>query len=175
MLHELLGHRYSASVIINASPAETTYIDAGGLTFGVEYRELNADVFDENFGDTDDPETLAAIEIGRKYEEVGIAVHVFDTATMDELLRLDAFPGVPHYHYIVPGSHHTVVYWDETVLGPMVDRLPDFLGSRLSEMLLEVVDTDKFAAYDMDEVQAALPRVYDEIERSQRAHEVVSD
>jgi hypothetical protein len=57
------------------------------------------------------------------------------------------------------------VYWDETAQGPMVDRLSEFLEGHLKEMLLEVMDADQVAGYQMDEIRAALPEVFAEIDK----------
>jgi hypothetical protein len=160
-LTELVGHRYDISLLIDPLPDATSYIDAGGLSFGIEYRELNAAILDEHFAN--DPQKSAAVAAARKFEEVGVAVHVCDAGTRTEYLRLDAFIGLSHYHYIVPGSHQTVVHWDDTVQGPMVDRLPDMLQHRLTDMLLEVMGPEQVASYRMNEVHAALPQILAEI------------
>ncbi|MCU1363976.1 MAG: hypothetical protein JWM55_1804 [Acidimicrobiaceae bacterium] len=171
-LHEWLGRRLDISVIIDPIPAATEYIDAGGLKFGVEYRELNAAIIDENFGD--DPAKSAAVEVGksavnevgRQSEVEGVAIHVFDSETNTEYLRLDAFPGIPHYHYIFPGSHHTIIHWDEIAQGSMIDQLPTFLEDHLEDMLLEVVPRERVSNYRMDEVRAALPQIYAAIDKA---------
>jgi hypothetical protein len=170
-LHEWLGRRLDISMIIDPIPGATEYIEAGGLKFGVEYRELNAAVIDENFGD--DPEKSAVVEVGksvvveagRQFEVVGFAIHVFDSETNTEYLRLDVFPGVPHYHYIFPGSHHTIVHWDEIAQGPMIDRLPTILEDHLEDMLLEVMSRERVSNYRMDEVRTALPQVFAAIDK----------
>src|SRR5436305_12427499 len=58
-----------------ADPAQTTYITAGALRFGIEYRRLQNDQ--------------------------GICIHVFagPDDRQDEVLRFDCFEREPHYHY----------------------------------------------------------------------------
>ena len=58
-----------------ADPAKTTYIPAGPLTFGIEYRHLQTDQ--------------------------GICIHVFGdlNGKEEEFLRFDCFERTPHYHY----------------------------------------------------------------------------
>src|SRR5215468_5284562 len=58
-----------------ADPAQTTYIEAGVLRFGIEYRRLQNDQ--------------------------GICIHVFGGPNdqQDEVLRFDGFEREPHYHY----------------------------------------------------------------------------
>ena len=57
-------------------PEDTRMLPAGVVTFGVEYRNLDADE--------------------------GVSIHVFGTEDRHEYVRLDVFDGEPHYHYVHP-------------------------------------------------------------------------
>ena len=160
-LPRLLGTRYDIGVIINPVPGETTYVKAGPLTFGIEYRYINDKLLDEHFAD--DPEKNAVIVRG--FDEEGIAVHVMDSATGTEYLRFDGFTGMPHYHYIYPGSHHVIVNWDELANGPFLDWVPVVLAGRLEAMLAEGVGVDEAHRLVTPEVHGAIEGVVAEIDR----------
>ena len=67
-----------------ADPAQTVYIPAGMLRFGIEYRRLQNDQ--------------------------GICIHVFrgPNDQQDEILRFDCFERQPHYHYAWSTNDHYV-------------------------------------------------------------------
>ncbi|MBD1553132.1 DUF7700 domain-containing protein [Pseudomonas typographi] len=89
----------------------TTYYPAGVIAFGVEGRVL--------------PEG----ELG------GPTLHIFDTATGQEYLRFDAFPGFEHYHYLMPGVSNHVVGFDGAANGDFVTWLLDRVKHALPQLL----------------------------------------
>lgn len=162
-LNVMIGKTVDADLIIDPRDSRTKDFSAGGLTFGVEFREFNGAIIDDNFGD--DPEKLTAMEVARQFDVEGVAVHVHDSSSKDEYLRFDGFVDVPHYHYIYPRSHHTIVYWDENAQGDFLEYLPTLLRDRLAAMLAEVVPASLLARYDFDKLGAILPDVLAEVDR----------
>ena len=90
------------AAVVDVDPEQTTYFSGGGLTFGVEYRELNAAALDAAAGD--DPVKKEAAARFRHLDEVGVSVHVFDSANEEEYLRFDGFTGLKHFPLHLPGQ-----------------------------------------------------------------------
>ena len=120
---QLAPRRVSVPVPIREE--NTTYFQAGPILFGVEYRQLNEQVFADHMANTpgaaeawenrpwaDDPEMNKILQLGFGVEGQappdieGVSIHVLDAASREEYLRFDAFEEEPHYHYISPGDHH---------------------------------------------------------------------
>lgn len=118
----------------------TRTLEAGVVSFGVEYRLLNEQIIAEEYGadarakfGNVTPETL-----GDVVDENGISVHVFGTEDGQEYLRFDCFDDYPHYHYLAPHEgHQTVIEFDSAAHGPMVPWVLDTLGTRLAAMLVQ--------------------------------------
>src|SRR5262249_48256648 len=114
-----------------ADPEHTTYVPAGPLSVGLEYREGGSDHTIVNFADMPGQMQELIEEFKRRDRPTvdrGFSFHVCDAATGVEHLRFDAFDSGPdsqgpHYHYL----HHsdagmvtmTVVRYDEDAQGPM--------------------------------------------------------
>ena len=96
--------------------ADTTYYPAGTLLFGVEHR------------------TVLHPETGGLYAN-GPTLHVFDAETRQEYLRFDIFPGLEHYHYIVPGQQNHLVGFDVMAHGDFLQWALDALRTRLPQLL----------------------------------------
>ncbi|TAK68201.1 MAG: hypothetical protein EPO13_11645 [Actinomycetota bacterium] len=160
-----VGTSYELDFKIPPDPAATRFFDAGGLRFGVERRALNAAVLQQAYGH--DPEWLARTrpEFQQGLELQAPSIHVFDADSAEEYLRIDAFDEEPHYHYIYPGSHHTIVWWDQCALGPFPEQVPVLLHHRLRSMLAVVVEADRLARIDWDAVAAVVPEVVAEFDR----------
>lgn len=94
-------------------PEHTTYVDAGPVSVGVEYRVVDVP----------------------KLTDRGFSLHVCDRATGAEYLRFDLFEDEPHYHYIRPGRENRVVLYDANACGPMFDWAVTCLRERLPAML----------------------------------------
>jgi hypothetical protein len=94
-----------------ADPAKTTYIPAGPLTFGIEYRHLQTDQ--------------------------GICIHVFGdlNGSQEEFLRFDCFERAPHYHYAWSTDDQYVAL-DTTAEGDPLHWTLDRLRTRLPAMLI---------------------------------------
>jgi hypothetical protein len=123
-----------------ADEAATTYLDAGAISIGVEYRVVDPESLRETY--KGNPQQLAELEErspdGGFYAE-GLSLHVVAKADGHEYLRFDLFDDPPHYHYnhpVVDGQHtNNVVDYDTASNGPMLDWTLDRLRNRLPEML----------------------------------------
>lgn len=120
---------------IPPSEEDTTYIEAGGLLIGVEYRLLNDAELAANY----EGESMAEIEAatdGQAVEDNGVSIHVFGREDGHEYLRFDMFQHGPHYHYIEPtGEKQTIVDYDRVAMGDMLPWTLNQLATRLEEML----------------------------------------
>jgi hypothetical protein len=123
-----------------ADEAATTYLDAGAVSIGVEYRVVDPESLRETY--KDNAEQLAELEErspeGGFYAQ-GLSLHVLAKADGHEYLRFDLFDDPPHYHYnhpVVDGRYtNNVVDYDNASNGPMLDWTLDRLATRLPEML----------------------------------------
>jgi hypothetical protein len=144
----------------------TRRFDAGAVTFGVEYRDLDPESLEATY--RDNPEYLA--ELREKspeggFTDEGVTIHVFDAGDGHEYLRFDVFDDEPHYHYI----HRTV---DDAVVNNVIDfdvvahgdmfrwtfevlrtRLPAMLEQAGGNALAERLDPD-LVAQVLTEVEA---------------------
>ena len=117
-------------------PTRSTTIEAGAITFHLQYRAQMADQ--------------------------GVCIHVMGNATVEgkELLRFDCFDQVPHYHYDPLGKNERREL-DKTTAGNPLGWALKQLRTRLPEMLERAgygevasrLDRDLVAA-KMDEVEA---------------------
>lgn len=122
--------------------ANTTYLEAGAVSFGVEYRVLDPEMLRETY--KDNPAQLAELEErspdGGFYAE-GLSLHVVGSDG-HEYLRFDLFDNPPHYHYNHPvpkgsttGFINNVIEYDADANGPMLDWALASLRERLPAML----------------------------------------
>lgn len=139
--------------LVQPVPANTRYLTAGPLTFGVEFRELNARVIKENYGH--DPEAMKFFEPMMDIDDVGITLHVYSTDDMSERLRFDAFGDAPHlhYHYILPDGSHRKVDYDAAACGDMIPWAARTMAERLPEMLREAKATELADRVDMSAIR----------------------
>jgi hypothetical protein len=152
--------------------ANTTYLDAGAVTFGVEYRVVDPDVLRETY--KDNPAQLAELEErspdGGFYAE-GLSLHVVGSDG-HEYLRFDLFDNPPHYHYNHPpvGDQHTnnVVDYDPVANGPMLDWAIARLRERLPDMLREAGGDAIADHVDPAAVETALTKVESLAEAARR-------
>jgi hypothetical protein len=106
--------------------AHTRRFDAGAVSFGVEYRDLDPESLEATY--RDHPEYLDELRAkspeGGFFDE-GVTIHVFDASDGHEYLRFDVFADEPHYHYI----HRTV---DDVVVNNVIDFDPVADGDMLA-------------------------------------------
>ena len=131
-----------AGTVYNVAPIppeaeHTTYVDAGVLKFGVEFRLLDDAELAANYRGPDMQEIQAAVAAkGNDVEDDGVSIHVVASDNDHEYLRFDMFERQPHYHYIDPaGPKNTIVEYDAVAMGEMLPWVLNQLRTRLAEML----------------------------------------
>jgi hypothetical protein len=117
---------------------DTTFVDAGCVRVGVEYRAVTNDDLLELFKGT--PFEAVRGEGTPGLDLAGVSVHVCDAATGTEYVRFDVFDDDSHYHYLHPWTDpeevdNHVVYWDDVAGGPMLPWVLESLRTRLPRML----------------------------------------
>jgi hypothetical protein len=149
---------------IPPDPAHTTYVAAGVLSFGVEYRVLTDADLAANYEGRDLDEVRANVQ--GTVDDDGVSVHVVGTDEHHEYLRFDLFEQQPHYHYIEPsGRKQTIVQYDAVAMGEMLPWMLRQLRTRLGEMLAHAGGGALLAKLDPAAIEAALR----EVERLARA------
>jgi len=114
----------------------TTWVEAGAITIGVEYRLLDDAELAANYQGEQMDEIQAALD-GNVVQDNGVSLHVAGAADGHEYLRFDLFEAEPHYHYIEPsGERQTIVDYDRVALGPMLPWALEQIRSRLAPMLV---------------------------------------
>ena len=153
-----------------ADEAATTYLDAGTVSIGVEYRVVDPESLRQTY--QGNAAQLAELEErspeGGFFAE-GLSLHVVAKADGHEYLRFDLFDDPPHYHYnhpVVDGQYtNNVVDYDTASNGPMLDWALDRLRTRLPEMLRQAGGAAVAEQID----PGALGPVLTEVERLARA------
>lgn len=147
--------------------ADTSWIAAGAVTIGVEYRNVDAAALVQLY--QDNPDHLAEFQTDgvTDLQDEGVSVHVRGTVDGHEYLRFDMFEGDAHYHYIYPGSEtmNRLVPYDLAALGEMLPWVMARIRDHLPAMLRFAGGTELADAVDAAEVARALP----EVERRARA------
>jgi hypothetical protein len=147
----------------------TIRIEAGAVSFGVEYRHLTEDILTAFYGDAVAKRTMAGrfaapdLESSATPIDSGVSVHVFDASTGQERLRFDDLDQAgrhpAHYHYIGPDGRHALGWYDPVADGPFMPWTLERLRSSLVPMLEFVGAGDLAAAVDPDLVDGALLEV----------------
>jgi hypothetical protein len=120
---------------IPPDPEHTTWVDAGALRIGVEYRMLDDSELAANYAGREMEEIRAALQ-DRRVQDNGVSIHVAGARDGHEYLRFDLFEQDPHYHYIEPsGERQTVVQFDRVAMGEMLPWALGQLRHRLPQML----------------------------------------
>ena len=114
-------------------------IQAGAVTFGLEYRTLHDGA------------------------EEGICIHVYGNELPGqdkELLRFDCFRVAPHYHYRNANVRKNErLMLDYTAEGDPLSWTLDKIRNRLPIMLIRCEAEDIARAVEQREVEAALPKI----------------
>jgi hypothetical protein len=120
--------------------SESATIQAGAVTFALQYRTVNADQ--------------------------GVCIHVMGSPAgdMTELLRFDCFDNVPHYHYapLAQNERHNL---DKVSAGNPLDWAVGRLRTRLPEMLEHAGYGEVASKLDRDLVASKM----DEVETTARS------
>ncbi len=77
----------------------TTWVEAGAIRIGVEYRLLDDAELAANYRGAQMDQIQEATG-GNAVEDNGVSLHVAGTEDGHEYLRFDLFEREPHYHYI---------------------------------------------------------------------------
>ena len=94
----------------------TTYVDAGALRFGVEYRLLDEAELAQNYAGEAMDEIQTALQ-GNTVQDNGVSIHVVAVSDGHEYLRFDCFRDGPHYHYIEPSGEKQTIVDEMTAAG----------------------------------------------------------
>jgi len=158
----VIGTRYDV-MPIPPVPAHTRTVQAGALSIGVEFRQVDAAIIEGAYGEIDVRQAGDDTPQPPILDDRGVSLHVCDGATGVEYLRFDAFGDDPHYHYIRPGEYQLVVPFDRAASGEMLPWVLTTLSTRLREML-EFAGAGQLAtAVTPGDVEAALPSVVEAI------------
>lgn len=134
--HKMVGKVYG---IPPQPPVDenTTYLAAGAITIGVEYRDVNPDNLLETYKDTAYLDELLEKSPDGGFADEGVSIHVCGTDDGHEYLRFDVFDDDPHYHYIHAGDEivNNVIDFDVLAHGEMLPWVIERLRTRLPEML----------------------------------------
>ena len=129
-------------------PDTTVYVEAGPITFALEYR----------FMYQKDAE-------GRLTDEVndhGLSIHVLEGRgdKPKEHLRFDCFQIRPHYHYVNwPLVKQQHMWFDTAGCGDIFQWTIERFKTRLPHMLIAAGAEDLASQLDQGEIDAALPKV----------------
>lgn len=157
-----MGRLEFRTLPVPAFDEHTIRVSAGAVTFGVEYRHLDEAAILAFYG----PDSRAKFDnkmpagMSEVVEEDGLALHVFDTATGDELLRFDCFEEAAHWHLLsAPASRNIVVDHDVGVDGPLVDWALAAMRRDLRTLLREAGASEVAGALDDERLAPALETV----------------
>ena len=145
--------------------ANTRYLPAGAVTFGVEYRDVDPESLAATYADNAAHlAELAARSPAGGFTDEGVSIHVCGTDDGHEYVRFDVFDDEPHYHYVhktPPGADviNNVIPFDVVADGDMLPWAIDRLRTRLRPMLTAAGGADVAACLD-DELVA---RVIDQV------------
>jgi hypothetical protein len=139
--------------------SQTEYIEAGPITFGVEYRLL-----------TDEIAAQSAVEgaggatpgLSTNLDDRGVSIHVFCDlgGERQEHLRFDCFQEDPHYHYICwKERENHMVHLDPVADGDPVEWALERIRTRLPQMLERAGAGEVLGRIGPREIDAVLPRV----------------
>ena len=150
--------------------SQTTYFEAGVITFGVEFRLL-----DDAIAAASATENATGNASGmNQLDDRGVSVHVFGTSEGQryEYLRFDCFDEDPHYHYVDwTHSSNQMLHLDPDAEGDSLAWAMERLRTRLPEMLERAGAAEIASAMDPKLVAAVLPEVEQEALRARSHHD----
>jgi hypothetical protein len=140
--------------------AQTTWIDAGAVRIGVEYRLLTdaiaAHAATAAASGTDSSQ-------GMSFDDRGVSLHVCGSGEGDaarEFLRFDCFEEDPHYHYVSwRAMSNEMIHIDPIADGDPLAWALERIRTRLPQMLERAGAAELAARVDARELERALPRV----------------
>jgi hypothetical protein len=163
------------------APENTRYLQAGAITFGIEYRDVDPESLEATYAD--DAAQLAELEKKSPeggFSDEGVSIHVCGTDDGHEYVRFDIFDDEPHYHYIhrTPNGAevvNNVIDFDTTAHGEMLAWAIERLRTRLPAMLTEAEGGHLVPKLDSDLVGRVVDEVQRIAEQAQQARRAVSN
>jgi len=152
--------------------SQTEYVDAGAVTFGIEYRLL-----DDAIAAASSMEGASGQEDGGPLlEDRGVSLHVFGAAAEGEepleYLRFDCFDEDPHYHYVSwNDKSNEMIHIDPVADGDPLTWALERIRSRLVPMLERAGAFAVAARVDLRCVEEALPKVSEAAWRARYHHD----
>jgi hypothetical protein len=152
-------------------PAQTEFIEAGVLRFGVEYRLLTdaiaaaSQTVAASGADAADPAS---------FDDRGVSIHVYgdDGAGPLEYLRFDCFEEDPHYHYVSwKERSNEMLHLDPVADGDPLAWALERIRTRLPQMLARAGAAHIAARIDPRRLDEALPRVAEAAYRARYRHD----
>jgi len=139
--------------------AHTTWVEAGAIRIGVEYRLLDEAELAANYEGEQMDEIQDALD-GQAVQDNGVSLHVAGSQDGHEYLRFDLFDQEPHYHYIDrSGEQQTIIDFDRVAHGPMLPWALEQIRSRLVPMLERAGGQDLVSQLDGDRIAGSLAEV----------------
>lgn len=147
----------------------TTYVDAGAIRLGVEFRLLDEAELAANYQGKEMEEIQEALA-GNAVQDNGVSIHLCGARDGHEYLRFDMFEHAPHYHYIDPsGESQRIVDYDRVAMGEMLPWTLDQIRTRLPEMLQHAGGSALVLELDAQRIEASLAEVEKLAREAQRA------
>ncbi len=148
--------------VMAAAPVEkqTEYVEAGAVTFGIEYRILDAAIRAASYGRavTD----VKSSDGTGSSQDKGVTIHVFEDegGKRSERLRFDCFEEDPHYHYInAADSSNELLGIDPSADGDPLAWALERIRTRLPQMLARSGAEKLAKRVDQSKVDEALAKV----------------
>ena len=159
--------------VMPIAPVEspTTWIDAGPITFGVEYRLLNDAIAAAHMGQ---PAQGSQTSIAPVAADSGVSIHVCDNRgdAPVEHLRFDCFLEDPHYHYLSWADRsNDMVHIDPIADGDPLAWALERLRTRLPQMLARAGADELAETLDAQRLEQTLPRVAEAAYRARYHHD----
>ena len=144
---------------IPPDPDHTTWVDAGAIRIGVEFRRLDDAELQANYEGAAMDEIKDALA-GAAVQDNGVSIHVSGAGDGHEYLRFDLFEKEPHYHYIDrSGARQTIIDFDCVAHGPMLPWALARIRDRLAPMLDHAGGQSISARLDAESIEAGLVEV----------------
>ena len=150
---------------------QTTWIEAGPVKFGIEYRLLNDAIAAAAVVVQSDTGDAAGVE---NIEDRGVSIHVFGTSGGESLeyLRFDCFDEDPHYHYVSwKRKLNEMLHIDPIADGDPLIWALERIRTRLPQMLERAGAPEIAARVDLRLVEATLPKVSEAAWRARYHHD----
>ncbi len=142
---------------------QTEYIEAGAVTFGVEFRLLDDEISVANGRAPRDDKAE------QRVADRGVSVHVFENTdgSLSERLRFDCFENDPHVHFINKAEGvNDLMGIDPVANGDPAAFAVDRIHTRLVDMLIAAGARDLAKRVDPASVDEVMPRLAEAVYRA---------